>query len=321
MAESKKYIFVVVDRDYTPKLPKKFNVSAYPSFLVLNPQREEVHRFQAYMKPEPFLEQLDEGLRRYGLYKAGKVFDEPDPRPGKLSDVVAYTTRKAPSDKRPAGLAFVGGDMWVGTMYELFQVDVASNSVKHRMKMKEIISDIATDGKLLYALEGGWTAGKPIHVIDPATATAVRDIVTAANAKSKYYAAHGIAWVGGKLFVVDNGSAKILELDPQTGDITRTIKIKERFISGLSFDGENFVGGTRTGLVFINPQTGETVRKVTLNYGLRSVESAHGDYYVMEQPVMGYTKNHKWVQVWPRETRIYELQLPAAAASDTAVVH
>ncbi len=316
MAASRSYIFVVVDRDFTPDLATKFNVSAYPSFIVLNKDQEKVLRFQAFMKPPDFLGQLGEGLKRYALYTSGQEWDEPNPRAQILTVEATVTTMNAPLAKPPSGLAFLKRDLWVAYMGTLYQLNGATGAVKQNYQVERSITDLATDGKVLYGVESGWTAGKPIHVIDPATGKDIRQIVTQANLANKFYGAFGITWRKGKLYVVEGGYGKISEIDPKTGDISRTITTKEHYVSGLDFDGEHFVLGNRNALLLINPETGETVRRVPMNYPLRIVKFWHGAYYVMEQSVFGFSKDHKTIQVWPRQGKIYRLTLLPAPPAD-----
>ncbi len=317
MAETAKYNFVVIDRDYTPDLAKKFNVSAYPSLIVLGKNQEKVHRFQAYMKPPELVAQLEEGLRRYDLYKSGKEWDEPTPRPEKITDAADVTILNAPVNKVPAGVVFLNGDLWVGYMGKLYDLDAKTLAVKHEFDNggEAMVLDITTDGKVLYGVEGGWTVGPPIHVIDPATGKTTRTIVTEANKNLKVgYGAKGITWLNGKLYVLDGAYGKIYEVDPMTGEISKTIATKERYVTGLSHDGKHFVFGSRTDLILVDANTGETRRKLHVNYPLRSVQFHDGAYYVMEQPVFGFSKDHKSIQIWPRESRIYKIVLPPEPA-------
>lgn len=313
MALSKNFVWVEINRDHTPGIPKKFYVSAYPSLIVLGAKREKVYRFQAYMKPKEFLGHLEEGLRRYALYKKGEEWDTPDPRPARIYNEGTLATFKAPSDKVPSGMAFLNGDLWVGQSGKLFKLDAGSGKIKKTFEMNNSIRGLCADGKFLYGAEYGWTAGKPIHVIDPATGKTIRTIVTAANAANKSYGTSGIACVKDRLYVLEGWSGKIHDVDPQTGEIHRSIQPTVKLIGSLGFDGEHFIAGTRTELLLLNPETGEVVRKTPLNYPVRAVGFSQGSYYLMEQPIFGFDKHNKPTQIWPRETLIYKLKLPPPA--------
>ena len=89
VAESRKFHWVTVLRDSVPDVTKRFNVSAFPSLMVIGRNEEKVYRWSGYKLPEPFMEELDEALRRYRLYSRGKEWDTPDPRPETVIDEVA----------------------------------------------------------------------------------------------------------------------------------------------------------------------------------------------------------------------------------------
>jgi hypothetical protein len=110
VAESKKLVWVEINRDHTKGLVQKFNVSAYPSLIVLGKNQEKVYRFQSYKLPPDFLADLNQGLKRYDLYRSGAEWDTPDPRPVTICNTGTVETMKAPSDAVPAGMVFLGGD-------------------------------------------------------------------------------------------------------------------------------------------------------------------------------------------------------------------
>jgi thiol-disulfide isomerase/thioredoxin len=110
---SRKFVWVKVNRDDTPEIPKQFSVSAYPSLITLGDKREKIYRFQSYQKPPEFMKNLNEALRRHALYRAGKEWDEPEQRPASICANGSVETIKAPSEERPAGIAFLGKQMWV----------------------------------------------------------------------------------------------------------------------------------------------------------------------------------------------------------------
>ena len=84
MALSRKFHWVKVNRDRTPDIPKRFGVQSYPSLITLGKKREKIHRFQSYKKPPEFKKQLEDALRRYGLYLKGQEWDEPEQRPATI---------------------------------------------------------------------------------------------------------------------------------------------------------------------------------------------------------------------------------------------
>lgn len=312
MALSKKFIWVEINRDHAPELPKKFNVNAYPSLITLGAKQEKVYRFQAYMKPPEFTAELNEALRRYALYKKGEEWDKPNPRPPTLCDEGILELMKAPSEAIPSGIAVINRDLWVKQGETLYKLDLDTGAVRQTFPVEPSIRAICTDGNVLYGVEYGWTAGKPIHVINPATGKTIRTIITKANESNKAYAAHGIAYRHQKLYVLASLGDGLSEVDPKTGEVTKTIKPTERRLTSLTCDGQHFIAGSRTALHVLDAQTGATVRSIAVNYPIRSVGFHNGVIYVMEQPIFGYDKVHKQVRVWPPQTMIYKLRLPTS---------
>jgi hypothetical protein len=146
-------------------------------------------------------------------------------------------------------------------------------------------------------------------VIDAKSGAVVRRITTEANKESKAHSTRGIAFRAGKLYVLSGLSGLIHEVDPTSGKVLREIKSQERYLGGLDFDGKHFVSGTRTHLVLADPDSGKVVRKIPVNYPLRNVATHKGAFYLLEQPIFGFDKQHKRIRVWPKQTVIYKLTL------------
>ncbi len=307
-AKSREFHWVTVLRDSTPEITERFNVTAHPTLMVIGDDQEKVYRFSGYKRPGPFIEELDEALRRYRLYRDGEEWDTPDPRPGSIIDVGSVETFPAPSEEVPSGITILGNDLWISQFGTLFRLDLRTRTVLDSYEVGTSVRGICTDGRVLYGMEYGWTAAKPTHVIDPRTGETIRDIVTEENKVNKFYGAHSITWRGRYFYVLS--SFGISEVDPQTGEIVRTIEPEEGRLTALTWNGEHFVAGSREAIVFIDPQSGRTVRKIPVNYPLRVIFYHDGIYYLMEQPVFGYNKVHERIRVWPEETLVYKVTLP-----------
>lgn len=308
MEVSKKLLWVYVDRDVTPEIPKRFTVSAYPTLIVLGAKQEKIHRFSGYREADPFKKELEKSLAKHELYRAGKEWDTPEPRPEKICDEGTIATLKAPSDEVPSGISFLGEHLWVAQSRKLYQLDPKTGGIVKQFDLPEGIQDLATDGKDLYALTFGWSAGLPIYVLDPATGQEKRSIVTASNKGKRAYSSRGIEFCDGKLYVLDiNGT--INEVDAESGEIKSTLRSSDPWVFSLAYDGKNFVCGTRTHLVFLDPKTGKVAQKIAMNYPLRAVGYHDGTYYLMEQPIFDFDKDNKSIRLWPKETKIHAFKL------------
>ncbi len=310
-AESRKFHWVTVDRDSTPDIARFFNVSAYPSLIAIGSEREKVFRWSGYMKPDPFIAQLDEARRRYDLYRRGEEWDTPDPRPGRIVDTGDIRTLPAPSEQVPSALVVLGPDLWVAQTGTLYRCDLRTGAVRDSLVLSDLVEGsvrgLTTDGRWLYAMQYGWTAGLPTYVIDPRTGRVVREIVTEEMKVNRYYGAHAITWADGLLWVLH--TRKISAVDPATGGIVREIEPAETGYGGLTWNGEHLVAAGREAIAWLDPGSGATVRTVPANYPIRAIAWHEGTYYLMEQPVFGYNTRHERIRVWPERTLIYLVDL------------
>jgi hypothetical protein len=253
---------------------------------------------------------LEEALRRWERYRAGRVWDVPRPRPARVLDSGTITTLPAPSEAVPSGMTVLDGRLWIAQGDTLYRVDPASGAVEARFAVDPHIRDLTNDGRLIYGVAYGWTAGEPIFVYDPATGDTVRTIITAANKVNNYYAAAGIAWYQGNLLVLEGSWGRLHVVDPATGVVSRVIQSQERWLTSLEGCGDLLIATARQGLVLLDPGTGEVVLQQPANYPLRSVAYAAGVHYLMEQPVFGYDRHHGNIRVWPVRMVVYLVRSP-----------
>lgn len=311
---SRRFHWVKINRDVTPELCEQFNMSAYPSLITLGDNLEKIHRFSSYMLPDEFKPRLLDALRRYDLYKAGEEWDDPEPRPARFTSDESFTTEQfdAPSEEVPAGFALLNGSMWIAQNGTLFECEL-SGKVKRSLPIDNSVLDICTDGAVIYAMTGGWTAGLPIFVIDPATGRTLRSIVTESNKANKSYGAKGIAFVNGDLCVLEGMKGVIHSIDPGTGVITRTLQTQQRWLTGLAWDGTHYISGSKDHIYFFD-ENGSAVRSIAVNYPVRSVgwlagaDAAPDTLFAMEQPIFDYGKRHERLRLWPRKMVVYRLQ-------------
>lgn len=307
VAKLQAFHWVWVDRDHTPELPGRFHVSAYPSLLVLGPDDENVHRWAGFLGVDKFLPQVDEALERFALFRAGKAWDVPTPRPAAICADAEVATFPAPDEGSPNGIAFCADKLFLALGGTLYRLD-ARHAVELRAELPGQVRDLASDGERLYAIAYDWTSGGPIHELDPASGKVVRRIATAANAKNKYSGAFGIACRDGGLYALES-SGKLHRVDAQSGDIAATLDIGVRYVGGLDFDGKAFVVGSRDALHFVDPASGKPRRTVPLAYPVRALACHDGKIYLLEQPVFGFGRTHEPIRVWPQKTVVHVLTL------------
>jgi glutamine cyclotransferase len=130
----------------------------------------------------------------------------------------------------------------------------------------------AFDGKHLYQL-----AEQRIQKIDLATGQVLATIPAPGHGNDS-----GLAWSEGSLWVGQHRDRKIHQINPDTGDILRTIE-SNRFVTGVTWvDGELWHGlweGGESGVRRVDPRTGEVVEQLDLpaGVGVSGLESDGGD--------------------------------------------
>jgi hypothetical protein len=304
---SKAFTWVAFDRDRHREAIRPFNILAYPSVLVLGPDGENIHRFEGYRTPDEMLDELDEALRRYGLFQEGKDWVDPPTRPPQVLRGATAEKIPLPMLEVGRGVAFVGKEMFVVQGINLHRFDAQSGKWLQSYPIPDGIHDLCSDGTLIYALSWGWSKGDPIYVFDPANGSTVMEIVTESNKENKQLSAEGIEWFKSELYVLaDRGVVYIV--DPGTGKVRLSLKTP-RHTYGLAFDGENFATVDRTGVHMFSP-SGKPGPSIETNYPLGSIGFKDGIWYLLESEVYGFDRNHKRVRVWPKEAVIHKVALP-----------
>ncbi len=121
------------------------------------------------------------------------------------------------------GVTFDGEQVWFASGKRLQALDPESGKPTRAL---EIPSDagVAFDGKHLFQL-----AGSRIQKVDPHTGRVLASIPAPAPDQNS-----GLAWAEGSLWLGRGGDREIVELDPETGVVLRTI-VSDRFVTGVSF--------------------------------------------------------------------------------------
>jgi len=128
----------------------------------------------------------------------------------------------------------------------------------------------------------------------------------------------GLAWAEGALWVGQYQERKIVQLDPQTGAVLRTIE-SNRFVTGVTWvDGELWHGtseGDESDLRHVDPATGEVLEMLDMPEGVRvsGVESDGAEQFFCGG---GNSGKLRAVRRPKRDTRSSDAQSPVDATSD-----
>jgi glutamine cyclotransferase len=136
-----------------------------------------------------------------------------------------------PDVERVHGVTYDGQHVWIATGDRLDAIDPASGDTQRSI---EVASHAGTafDGRHLFQI-----AEDRIQKIDPASGTVLATIPAPGGGGDS-----GLAWAEGSLWVGQYRERKIHEIDPDTGDVKRTIE-SNRFVTGVTWvDGDLWHG-------------------------------------------------------------------------------
>ena len=127
-----------------------------------------------------------------------------------------------PGTDRVAGVTHDGRNVWAATGARLFAFDPATGEA---VRSIECACDAGTafDGKHLWQV-----AETRIDKIDPETGKVLASLPTPSNAGGS-----GLAWAEGSLWLGLHRGRKIVQIDPATGEVKRTIE-SNRFVTGVT---------------------------------------------------------------------------------------
>jgi glutamine cyclotransferase len=171
------------------------------------------------------------------------------------------------------GVTYDGQNIWFASGDKLNAVDPASGKTLRTIDVAAH-AGTAYDGEHLFQL-----AENRIQKIDPKTGTVVASIPAPGGGGDS-----GLTWAEGTLWVGQYRDRKIYQIEPQTGEILRTIE-SNRFVTGVTWvEGELWHGtweGDESDLRRINPRTGEVMESVEMprGVGVSGLESDGGDLF------------------------------------------
>ena len=171
------------------------------------------------------------------------------------------------------GVSFDGQQVWFATGDRLNALDPETGEVTRAL---EVAADAGTafDGTYLFQI-----AETEIRKIDPKTGTVLGSIPAPGGGGDS-----GLAWAEGSLWVGQHRGRRIHQVDPETGDILRTIE-SDRFVTGVTWvDGELWHATWQeetSDVRRIDPESGEVLESLQMpdGTGVSGLESDGGDRF------------------------------------------
>ena len=178
-----------------------------------------------------------------------------------------------PGVENVAGVTYDGQQVWFASGDKLNALDPVSGKTVRAIDVAAH-AGTAFDGQYLFQI-----AQDRIQKIDPASGRVLATIPAPGAGGDS-----GLAWAEGALWVGQYHDRKIVQVDPQTGAVLRTIE-SNRFVTGVSWvDGELWHAtweGEESELRRIDPQTGEALEALEMPAGtiISGLESDGGDHF------------------------------------------
>jgi glutamine cyclotransferase len=174
---------------------------------------------------------------------------------------------------RVNGVTYDGENVWFAAGDKLQAFDPASGQIGRSIDVPAH-AGTAFDGEHLFQL-----AEDRIQKIDAKTGRVLATIPAPGGGRDS-----GLTWAEGTLWVGEYRDRKIHQVDPQTGEILRSIE-SNRFVTGVTWvDGELWHGtwqGDESDLRRIDPRTGETLETLEMppGVGVSGLESDGADQF------------------------------------------
>lgn len=158
------------------------------------------------------------------------------------------------------GVSWDGHDVWFATGEQLHALDPASGAIQRTLEVAAR-AGTAFDGRHLYQIADGC-----IQRIDPATGQVLGSIPAPAGGDNA-----GLAWAEGTLWLGQYRQRRILQLDPHTGAVLRTIE-SNRYVTGVTWVERELWHGTwedeASELRRVDAGTGEVLHSVAMPPGM-----------------------------------------------------
>ena len=178
-----------------------------------------------------------------------------------------------PGVERVDGVTWDGRHVWFASGDRLNAVDPVSGQTVRSIDVAAH-AGTAFDGQHIFQI-----AEDRIQKIDPQSGTVLSSIPAPGGGADS-----GLAWAEGTLWVGQYRNRQILQVDPETGAILRTIH-SNRFVTGVSWvDGEFWHAtseGDESELRRVDPQSGEVLEALEMPPGanVSGLDSDGGDRF------------------------------------------
>ena len=165
------------------------------------------------------------------------------------------------------GVTYDGRNVWFASGDKLNAVDPSSGRLERSIDVAAH-AGTAYDGQHFFQL-----ADNRIQKIDAKTGRVLSTIPAPAGGGDS-----GLAWAEGMLWVGHYRERKIYQIDPETGEILRTIE-SNRFVTGVTWvDGELWHGtweGDESDIRCVDPESGAVLDRLEMptNVGVSGLES------------------------------------------------
>jgi glutamine cyclotransferase len=178
-----------------------------------------------------------------------------------------------PGVERVNGLTYDGQHVWFASGDRLNALDPTSGTTVRSIEVAAH-AGTAFDGRHLFQI-----AEDRIQNIDPKSGRVISTIPAPGGGGDS-----GLAWAEGTLWVGQDRARKVHQIDPQTGQILRTIE-SNRIVTGVTWvDGELWHGtweGEESDVRRVDPTTGEVLERLEMpaGTGVSGLESDGADRF------------------------------------------